>query len=160
MAVYLRNSQKFSPAKLFHYTVCSVLLILSCKSQEVPCGPQDLWDYTFADWEVLHFLLSVSTGSIIWRTYSIAHALYICVKRMYRESLAKQWRSSCHSVWHVLVSLTVVSLLTLYAHADTLWAWPKSCGGWGRTWWHCSGCACGRDSKGCCPIPELGSNCK
>ena len=35
-------------------------------------------------------LLSVSTGSIIRRTYIIAYALYICVKRIYRETLAKQ----------------------------------------------------------------------
>ena len=87
------------------YALCCIFW--HAKMQEVPCGPQDLWDYTFADWEVLHLLLSMSTGSIIWCAYIIAYALYICVKRIYRVTLAKQWCSSCHSVWHMHVSLTV-----------------------------------------------------
>ena len=49
-AKFAKNfSRKNFSMNIFRYMVHSVLLFWHAKVQEVPCGPQDLWDYTFAD---------------------------------------------------------------------------------------------------------------
>ena len=111
------------------YALCCIFW--HAKVQEVPCGPQDLWDYTFADWEVLHFLLSVSTGSIIRRTYSIAYALYICVKRIYRETKANE--QTC--LYSPVYSLYIVLLRRVHV-CMYVYSWNECCGNVTHATWH------------------------